>query len=293
MASEPVLQTFFKSEQYADSFKRGELVTYVFAKSLVEQSKLITTSKIHPNAPLAVLDNACGTGAVSSILNETLDVETKKHWKLTCGDISSAVLKYTERRMQDENWQNSETKLVDAQSPQLPSAFYDYVFTAFAYMALPQSIRGLDETVRMLKPGGRIAFSTWMEPGWMSVARRAIQSMPGNLPFPESKDILATLSDGEWHSLTWIKSQLEKRGFEDIEVRVETASIALRSSVFVDMSMLMLPMMIKSFWSEEQREANEHKIRPALVAYVDENYSSDGEVETDWVAIISTGRKFR
>lgn len=131
MASEPVLQKFFKSEQYADSFKRGELVTYVFAKSLVEQSKLITTSKIHPNAPLAVLDNACGTGAVSSILNETLDVETKKHWKLTCGDISSAVLKYTERRMQDENWQNSETKLVDAQSPQLPSAFYDYVFTAF------------------------------------------------------------------------------------------------------------------------------------------------------------------
>ena len=117
--------------------------------------------------------------------------------------------------------------------------------------------------------------------------------MPGNLPFPESKDILATLSDGEWHSLTWIKSQLEKRGFEDIEVRAETASIALRSSVFVDMSILMLPMMIKSFWSEEQREANEHKIRPALVAYVDENYGSDGEVETDWVAIISTGRKSR
>lgn len=165
MDSEPALQAFFKSKAYADSFKRGELVTYVFAKILVEQSKLITTSQIHPNAPLTVLDNACGTGVVSSILNEVLNTETKRRWKLTCGDISSAVLKYTDRRMEDEAWQNAETKLVDAQNPDLPSAFYDYVFTAFgrfsslfpagfvesdllclraAYMALPQSIKALD-----------------------------------------------------------------------------------------------------------------------------------------------------
>ncbi|CAG8938816.1 unnamed protein product [Penicillium salamii] len=308
MASKSGFQAFFKSEAYASSFKRGEMVTSTFARMLVEQSNMITSSKSNPKQSLVVLDNACGTGVVSSILNEQLDSNSKTQWRLTCGDISSEILKYTQHRMEDENWQNAETQLVDAQSPELPSSFYDYIFTAFAYMALPKSIKALDgnftlkaqvkgqtdwssETVRMLKPDGVIAFSTWIEPGWITVARRAIQQMPGHLPFPETTDLLKRLTDGEWHSVDWIRSQLEERGFKGIDIRVETAKITLESSVFVDMSMLMLPIMMKSFWTEEQREMYEPKVHAALVEYVEDVFGYGKDVETDWVAIISTARK--
>jgi ubiquinone/menaquinone biosynthesis C-methylase UbiE len=134
MASKLELEALFKSEAYADSFKRGEMVTYPFAQMLVEQSQFATGCKAQPDQPPVVLDNACGTGVVSSILNQKLDPIVKKSWKLTCGDISSAVLQHTQHRMETEGWQNAETKIVDAQTCDLPSTFYTHVFTAFGVL---------------------------------------------------------------------------------------------------------------------------------------------------------------
>lgn len=115
--------------------------------------------------------------------------------------------------------------------------------------------------------------------------------MPGDLPFPPFADISVTTNDGQWHSVPWIKSQLEQRGCEEIDVRIETANISLHSDVFVDMSLLMLPILTKHFWTEEQREEHQDNVRAALEKYVSDNFGSDGDVETEWVAIISTARK--
>jgi hypothetical protein len=115
--------------------------------------------------------------------------------------------------------------------------------------------------------------------------------MPGNLPFPETAELMSVMSNGEWNSVPWIESQLEQRGFEDINVRVETAKIAIQSSVFVEMTMLVLPIMVKSFWNEDQRENFEDKVRAALEKYVVDTYGSDGNIETNWVAILSTAHK--
>ncbi|KAJ5970477.1 uncharacterized protein N7479_000395 [Penicillium vulpinum] len=290
MADKVNLGGFFKSEAYANSFKRVEMITRPFAEILVEQSKVSAESKANPGQPLVILDNACGTGVISSILNETLDDNVKKMLKLTSGDISSAMIEYTTNRMQQEGWQNTETKIVDAQKPDLASAHFSHIFTAFAYMALPESVKALNETVRMLQPGGTIAFSTWIEPGWMAIARNAIESMPGDLWFPETAKLLAVMSDGKWDSKPWIESQLEERGFQDINVRATTVKQTLTSPVFVDMAMLMIPTMINSFWTEKQREENKDKIRPALEKYMADTYGN-GNIDTDWVAILSTARK--
>lgn len=131
MADRADLETFFKSKEYATLFKRGEMVTRPFAGMLVDQSKVAAESEANPDQPLVVLDNACGTGVISSTLNDKLDDTVKKTWKLTCGDISSAMIEYTMHRMQQEGWQNAETKIVDAQKPELASAQFSHIFTAF------------------------------------------------------------------------------------------------------------------------------------------------------------------
>ncbi|KAJ5816217.1 hypothetical protein N7447_008450 [Penicillium robsamsonii] len=290
MADKHDFGELFKSEAYANSFKRGEMITRPFAEILVDQSKVVTESKANPNQPLVILDNACGTGVVSSTLNSKLDNIVKKTWKLTCGDISSAMIEYTKVRMQQESWPHTETKIVDAQKPELASGQFSHIFTAFAYMALPESVKALKETARMLQPGGTIAFSTWIEPGWMAIARAAIESMPGDLCFPETPKLLAVITDGQWDSKPWIESQLEELGFQDTEVRPTTIKLTLTSPVFVDMSMLMFPMMMNSFWTEKQREENKDKVRPALEKYVENVYGS-GNIDTEWVAILSSARK--
>ncbi|KAJ5154735.1 uncharacterized protein N7500_010174 [Penicillium coprophilum] len=290
MAEKSHLREFFESEAYANSFKCVEMITRPFAEILVDQSKVVAESKANPDQPLVIFDNACGTGVISSILNDKLDDIAKKTWKLTTGDISSGMIEYTKIRAQQEGWPNTETKIVDAEKPELASAQFSHIFTAFAYMALHDSVGALSETARMLQPGGTIAFSTWIEPGWMPFARKAIQSMPGNLCFPETTKILAAMTDGKWDSKSWIESQLEELGFQDIEVRSTTVKMTLTSPVFADMSLMMLPMIMNSFWTEKQREENKQKVRPALEKYVEDNYGS-GHIDTEWVAILSTARK--
>lgn len=126
--------------------------------------------------------------------------------------------------------------------------------------------------------------------GWIAIARAAIASIPGDLPFPETQELMSSFTDGKWYSAPWIESQLKERGFQDLRVRTSKVTLTLTSSVFIDMTMLMLPSMIKSFWTDKQREENEDKLRPTLEKYSRDAFG-DGDIQTEWVAILSTARK--
>lgn len=125
------LADLFKTKEFVNHYRTAEKVAGPFAKNLIDQSQLVADAKINPNARLTVLDNACGTGIISSILQRGLDYHTKHKSMLTCGDISSSMLGYTQHRMEQEGWVNAETKLIDAQDTKLPSSYYTHVFSAF------------------------------------------------------------------------------------------------------------------------------------------------------------------
>lgn len=103
--------------------------------------------------------------------------------------------------------------------------------------------------------------------------------------------MLSILGKGEFHSVSWIQSQLQERGFVDINVKVETKPISLKVPEFVEMSMIMFPMISQSFWTEQQREESFDKVRPALEKYLVDLYGKDGEIPMEWTAILSTARK--
>lgn len=124
-------ETFFKEDKFVNQYKTGEHITGQFAKTLIDQSGLVANSKANPDTPLVVLDNACGTGIVSSILQKELDDQAKKNLKLTCGDISPGMLDYVKHRIGEENWQNVEVKVVDAQDSGLPSSHFTHAIASF------------------------------------------------------------------------------------------------------------------------------------------------------------------
>lgn len=131
MAQQQDWRTLFVNDKFVKNYKTGEHITGQFAFSLLGQSGLVEQANNNPSEPLVVLDNACGTGIVSSILHNKLDPAVKANWKLTCGDISPGMVEYTQRRMASESWQNAEVKTVDAQDTNLPSDHFTHVVTSF------------------------------------------------------------------------------------------------------------------------------------------------------------------
>lgn len=143
MALRKDLDSMFNDDKFVRNYKTGEKVTGQFAQSLIEQSGLVMDANANPEKPLVVFDCACGTGVISSLLHQQLNEKVKENWQLTCGDISEAMLKHTRGRLQSEDWQNTEVKVVDAQETGLPSAHYTHVITAFGELLSPP-ILGLD-----------------------------------------------------------------------------------------------------------------------------------------------------
>jgi len=56
---------------------------------------------------------------------------------------------------------NVETRVVDGQDTGLPSESFDGVVCRFGYMLMPDPVRGLAETARVLRSEGRVAFAVW------------------------------------------------------------------------------------------------------------------------------------
>ncbi|KAJ6013872.1 hypothetical protein N7540_008463 [Penicillium herquei] len=291
--STPNWDFFFNDPNFIKSYENGERVTGTFAEVLIEQSGIVASSRADPECSPVILDNACGTGVVSSILHRDIDDHVKGNWKLTCGDLAEGMLEYARRRIQREKWINSDVKTVDIQDTKLPSGLYTHVFTSF-------------ETTRILQPGGTIGFTTWIQPpipslrtrltvlsvaGWVPIVKRAIDLLPGKLPWPTAEDFLKTLGEGKWDSPAWIEDQLKRRGFCDINVTSVTRSNPVSVSDFVDMAMFMVPVVIEYFWSENMRQKNKDQIKPTLEKYIIDTYGENGEVSGEWLAIVSTARK--
>ncbi|KAI9934731.1 hypothetical protein AWENTII_005746 [Aspergillus wentii] len=286
MATGQDFEKLFKDDAFVSKYKIGEKITGEFAKVLIEQSGIANSTQ----RPLVIFDNACGTGIISSTLHDTLSVSARETWKLTCGDISEGMLEYTKQRIEHEHWHNAETKIVDAQNTGLPSTHYTHVFAAFVFTTVPNYQAALDESFRILQPGGTIAISTWEKPGWIPIVKSAVETMPGNLPFPTTEEFLKT-NTGQWNSGSWVESQLRKGGFENVQITAVSRSVRFDIHEFVSMAMAILPMLLQKFWTQEQRDQSEANVQPTLLRYLEEKYGPHGQVPAEFVAVIATGHK--
>lgn len=128
--------------------------------------------------------------------------------------------------------------------------------------------------------------------GWLPVAKKAIETMPGNLPWPTPSEFFDALNNGQWHSATWVKTHLDQRDLEDVNVNVITKHISMSVPELVEMTMVMFPMVAQYFWTADQREENHaEKIRQMLQERLVNTHGADQNVPTVWIAILATARK--
>jgi SAM-dependent methyltransferase len=92
-------------------------------------------------------------------------------------DLSAEMLAVAARRAAGDALGNVETEVCSADDLPFADATFDTVSVRFGYMFFPDLDAATAELVRVLKPGGRLGASVWIEPDanpWTSLAMTAI-----------------------------------------------------------------------------------------------------------------------
>ena len=123
--------------------------------------RLVDVAQIRPGA--RVLDAACGRGAV---LFPALAATGPTGYVLGI-DLADGMVQQTAAELQRLDIQNAEIRQMDAEDLQLAEASFDVVLCGLA-LFFGRAERMLEEFARVLKPGGRVAVSTWQrsDPRW-------------------------------------------------------------------------------------------------------------------------------
>jgi SAM-dependent methyltransferase len=126
------------------------------------------------------------------------------------------MVEAAERVAEELGIRNAEFRVLDAEHLELEDASVDGVVCRFGYMLIGDPGQALSETRRVLRAGGRLAFSVFGEPErnpWMTVARSAMVER-GHLPPPDAEEPgLFSMSDPER-----IGALLTEAGFRRSEV---------------------------------------------------------------------------
>jgi len=121
-----------------------------------------------PAAGEAVLDVACGAGAVTATVAQAVGPTGR----VLGVDLSQAMVNAAARHLQGRGLAHASAERMDAEQLALPDAGFDLVLCALGMMYLPDPDAALREMARVLRPGGRVVLAVWGERarcGWASV----------------------------------------------------------------------------------------------------------------------------
>jgi ubiquinone/menaquinone biosynthesis C-methylase UbiE len=123
--------------------------------------------RVDPKGGETVLELAAGTGETGFLAAERLG----PGGSLISSDYSPQMVQAAERVGASLGVSNAEFRVLDGERLDLADASVDGVLCRFGYMLMSEPLRALRETKRVLRPGGRLAFSTWGDPArnlWMT-----------------------------------------------------------------------------------------------------------------------------
>src|SRR5262245_29071785 len=174
--------------------------------------------RLDPQPGQTILELAAGTGETGFLAAARLGPEGR----LISSDRSPSMVEAARRHAERLGLANVEFRVLDAESLELDDASVDGILSRFGYILKGDPPRALHEARRVLRPGGRLAFSVWagrQQNAWMTVPADAMVELGFIEPFePRPDDPLAG------RSLDSVCAAVEEAGFEDSSVReMETA----------------------------------------------------------------------
>jgi SAM-dependent methyltransferase len=168
---------------------------------------------IAPQAGDRVLELAAGPGDTGFLAAELI----QPGGELITSDFVPEMLTVAQERAKALGIGNVRFKQIDAEtSIDIEAASIDAVLCRWGYMLMAEPVTALQETRRVLKPGGRLALAAWTEPDdnpWSALpARELIRRGLEERPEPGAPGQFAWAPEG------LIGERLEEAGFVDYEL---------------------------------------------------------------------------
>lgn len=159
-----------------------------------------------------VLELACGPAGVGLQAARAVGPDGR----VLCTDFAEPMVDAARRRAAKEGLENVDFRVVDAEAMDLPDASFDAVLCRYGFMLMGDPGAALEETKRVLRPGGRMAFAVWGEAEenpWASIPMRAVIShFDAPPPEPGAPGMFALAGEDRLRQL------LQEAGFAEIRV---------------------------------------------------------------------------
>ncbi|WP_067698446.1 class I SAM-dependent methyltransferase [Nocardia jejuensis] len=130
----------------------AEIYGSLMVPMIFEEPARILADVVAGAGGVDVLETAAGTGVLTRMLAEA------GRFEIVATDLNAPMLEAAAERVRSERvrWQ-----VADAQDLPFPDQSFDVVVCQFGVMFLPDKIRGYSEALRVLRPGGLLAFNVW------------------------------------------------------------------------------------------------------------------------------------
>jgi ubiquinone/menaquinone biosynthesis C-methylase UbiE len=168
--------------------------------------------RLDPQPGQTILDLAAGTGETGFLAARRLG----KEGRLISSDFSPQMVGAAERVAKELGVENAEFRVLDAEQLDLGDGSVDGVLCRFSYMLMSEPLQALRETRRVLRPGGRLAFSTWgadTRNPWMTFSASVMVERGLMEPFSSQGPGVFSMPDEET-----IVPLVREAGFDQIEV---------------------------------------------------------------------------
>ncbi|KAI3394657.1 hypothetical protein diail_2467 [Diaporthe ilicicola] len=248
--------------------------------------------------PYRLLEQGCGMGVVAPLLHETVPRDVQDKSSVVCGDFSKPLVETVKGRIEKEGWVNCDAQVVDAQESGLPSESFTHVVGNIVYHTVPKSLDALKDSIRLLRPGGTFALTTWhsQNSGWVADVRDAFNGLPSRLhPANYAFHMPMQLTDdGHWDNVDWVRGALTAQGLVDVQVDVLATLTAIKSPEhFMKTSATMIEVAGKmTLGLDLQNERDKvEEVKELVKLHLVEKYGKEGNWTLTWVSIIARGRK--
>lgn len=200
--------TFQRASQTYD--RVGPNFFSYFGRKLVKQAALPLNAH--------VLDVATGRGAVLFPAVEAVGAKGS----VIGIDLAEGMVQETAREVSQRGLLNVEVRQMDAEHLDFPEASFDAVLCGFAIFFFPQAEYALTEFRRVLKPGGRLAITTWgnqFDKRW----EWFYQLAETYLPPPSTAKQQASAPQSIFNTPEGMEKMIKAAGLVDIRVISEAA----------------------------------------------------------------------